>query len=138
MKSGDRSGCKDLPLFISSLCLKGFLIGDVLLSILDIQMVALDMMLLLTPPETIPKYGEAVGDGRKQGSHNSSSAHNSKRWKVFSLGRGKQHHGQVVSRCGTKTAESLLKSDLPFSTSAAPSQTFPGILSGMGEEEGQT
>lgn len=44
--------------------------------------------------------------------------------------------GQVFSRCGTKTAEPLLKSDLPFSTSAAPSQKFPEVLSGVGEDEG--
>ena len=65
MKSGDRSGCKELPPFMSSLCLKGLVIGEALLSITDIQMVALDMTLLLTPPETIPKHGEAAGGGRK-------------------------------------------------------------------------
>lgn len=77
---------------ISFLCLKAFLIGEVLLSMLDIQLVALDMMLLLTPPETDLKHGEAAGGGRKQGSHNPPSAHDSKRWKVLSLERGKQHH----------------------------------------------
>lgn len=84
MKSG---GCEELPPFISSLCLKGFLTGEVLLSILDIQVVSLDMTLLLTPPATTLKHGEAVGGGKKQGSHNSSSAHVSKRWKIFILGK---------------------------------------------------
>lgn len=79
---------------ISFICLKAFLIGEVLLSMLDIQLVALDMTLLLTPPETVLKHVEAAGGGggRKQGSHNPSSARDSKRWKVLSLERGKQRH----------------------------------------------
>lgn len=92
MRSGNRSSCKELWCLILSLYLKEFLTGEVPLSILDIQMVALDMMLLPTPPETILKHGEAMGGGRKQESHNTCSAQGSKKWKVLSLGKGQQHH----------------------------------------------
>lgn len=134
MESGDGSGCKEFPSFLSSLCLRGFFTGEVLLSILNIQIVALDMMLLLTPPETIPKHGEAAGSGKSRGA-TTPPAHTTARrfcpWKQVSATTG-----QVSSRCGTKTAEPLLQSGLPFSTSAAPSQKFPGVLSGVGEDEG--
>lgn len=75
-----------------SLYLKKFLTGEVPLSLLNIQMVALDMMVLSTPPETILKHEEAMGGGKKQESHKSCSAQGSKRQKVLSMGKDQQHH----------------------------------------------
>jgi len=137
MKHGDKSVCRELPPFISSLCLKGFLTGKVLLSILDIQMVALNKTLLQTPPETIPKHKEAEDGGRSRELptppvHTTARGGRFCPWKWISSATG-----QVSSRSGTKTAEPLLKSDLPFSPSAAPSRQVPGVPSGMGKMRAQ-